>query len=344
MVTRIGAIGVGGMGHLELHYLDDLADVDVVACADVSAGARSVFESDFEAPAYDDYRTLLDERGKELDGVVVASPHAYHYDHATACLEAGIDVLLEKPMTVDVADALSLVETAERCGQTLQIGYQRRFHPAFRAMRNIVDSGRIGDVHTVACHIGQDWITPHQGTWRVDPALSGGGQLYDTGSHLLDAVLWITDSNPESVAATVEYAAPGVDVSAALSVRLDRNGRQATASIAVTGDGTSMDPREGYVVWGSRGSLVYTGDRLYVEHKSATRYAVRIREDVHFDTVTRDKMRHFADVVAGRASPAVPAEGGLQVVALTEAAYQSADEERVVEVQTLVDAAERSLS
>lgn len=336
MAVRIGGIGVGGIGHLELSHLAELSDVEIVAGADVSPGACAMFEAEFDAPAYEDYRTLLDEHAGELDGVLVATPHAYHYEHATACLEADLHVLLEKPMVVDVRDAVLLAETARRRDRVLQIGYQRRFHPAFEAMKSIIDSGRIGDVHTVVCYIGQDWITPHQGTWRVDPELSGGGQLYDTGSHLLDAVVWLLGTPPATVTASIEYATPGIDVSAALTVEFERDTRPAIASVCVTGDGVAMDPREGYVIWGSRGSLVYTGDELYIEHKGATRYPVQDGLLSDFDAVTREKVRNFVDAITGLAETKVSLDEGVQVTALTEAAYRAADERRTVDIQEML--------
>ncbi|QLG61860.1 Gfo/Idh/MocA family protein [Halorarum salinum] len=341
MVIQLGAIGIGGIGHLELDFLAGMADVQIVAGADVSRGACAVFEDEFDAPAYADHRAMLDAHAGELDGVLVATPHVFHYEQATACLEAGLHVLLEKPMTMDVRDAVALARTARNRDRVLQIGYQRRFHPVFQTMKNVVDSGRMGDLHTVVCYIGQDWITPQQGTWRVDPEVSGGGQLYDTGSHLLDALLWVSGGAPETVTASIEYAVPEIDVSAALTTRLAREGHVATASVAVTGDGVETDPREGYVVWGTRGCLVYTGDRLYVEHKGATRYTVEAGAATHYDETTFRKVRNFVDAVAGRADPQVPAAESVPVVALTEGAYLAAEEGRTVDVQRLIADAER---
>mgnify|MGYP000580731830 CR=1 FL=1 len=344
MVVRVGAIGVGGIGLIELHFLREVHEVEIVGSADVSPEACALFETEFEAPAYEDYHRLLDAHAHELDGVLIATPHTHHYEQAAACLEAGVDVLLEKPMVVDVDDAVSLVEIADRTGRTLQIGYQRRFHPTFRTMKHIVDSGRIGAVHTAVCYIGQDWLTPHQGTWRVDPELSGGGQLYDTGSHLLDAFLWITGGTPETVSATIEYATPQIDVNTALSVRLGRDGETTTASLVVTGDGVTTDPREGYVFWGTHGGLAYDGEALVVEHKGATSYTAKSGAAASFDSATRAKVEHFVDRVAGRADANESATDAVQVTALTEAAYRAADEGRTVDVQELLSTAEAAVT
>lgn len=338
MVVRMGAIGVGGIGQLELHFLDELEDINIIAAADVAPGACAVFETEFDAPAYEDYRTLLETHGNELDGILIATPHSLHYEQAKACLEEDIHVLLEKPLTIDVRDAIDLVQTANRRNRVLQVGYQRHYHPVFRAMRHIIDSGRIGDIHTISAHIGQDWYAPHQGTWRVDPDRSGGGQLYDTGSHLLDAVVWVTQGTPDTVTASIEYAVPDIDVSAALTTRLTCDEQSAVASIAVTGNGTTMDPLEGYVIWGTHGTLVFTGEDLYVEHQGATRYHIEI--DSNFDLITRRKVYNFVNSIIGRAKPEAPAKESIPVIALTEAAYTAADEERTIDVQEQIADAE----
>lgn len=335
MVVRIGGVGVGGIGYLELRLFASMDDVAIVAGADTSPGARAVFESEFNVPAYEDYQTLLREHSGELDGILIATPHAYHYDQATACLEAGIDVLLEKPMTIDVRDAVDLVETARRHNRILKVGYQRHFHPVFQMIRHLIASNRIGTVHTVACYIGQDWFSSHQGTWRADPDISGGGQLYDTGSHLIDALLWITNGIPETATASIEFAKPGIDVSAALTTRLQVDDGTAIGSVTVTGDGVAMDPREGYVIWGTRGGVVYTGDYLYLEHKGATRYTVPTGTESNFDIATRRKVADFVTAINDEERPVV-SDDAIQVTALTEAAYMAADEERTIDVQDLI--------
>lgn len=149
---------------------------------------------------------------------------------------------------------------------------------------------------------------------------------------------------PATVTASIEYATPGIDVSAALTVMFERDARPTTASIAVTGDGVAMDPREGYVIWGTRGSLVYTGDELYIEHKGATRHPVQNGLLSNFDAVTREKITHFVDMITGQAEPRILPEEGVQVTALTEAAYRAANEEHTVDVQEMLSNAKAEVT
>lgn len=342
-MVGMGVIGLGGLGHVMLDAYADLDDVDVVAGADVSPEARDAFEAAYDAPAYDDYETLLDEHGDALDAATIVTPHTLHHGQAMACLEADLDVLLEKPMVTDTADAVDLVTTAEERDCVLQVGYQRHFHPAFQELRRIVQSGRIGEVHTVSCYLGQEWIRVQQGTWRTNPALSGGGQLYDTGSHLLDALLWTTGSTPTAVVAEMDFTAPGVDVNSALGITLDGDGRTATASVGISGDGIEVTPTEGYALWGTRGQVGYAEDYLTVTEKGRTTYGTTISADTELGSLTHAKLGNFVDSVRGDAEPAVPGEYGLQVTALTEAAYEAAETGERVDVAATLEAAREAI-
>ncbi|WP_435346351.1 Gfo/Idh/MocA family protein [Haloarchaeobius sp. HRN-SO-5] len=337
MVMQIGFIGVGGLGFLQCRTFAEMDDVHIVAAADVTQGARDLFEEEFGAPAYEHYRTLLGEHGDELDAVAIVTPHTLHYEQASAALRQGVNVLVEKPMVTDVAHAVDLVETAAERELVLQVGYQRHFHPAFREIRRIIQSGRIGDVHTVNCYLGQDWIEPHRETWRGDTALSGGGQLYDSGSHLLDALLWTTESRPATVMAEMEFDSPGLDVNSSLSIRLESDGDPILASVAISGDGVEMDIAEGYFYWGTGGRLSYVDGVIEVTETNAVTYTTELTQGTDFETLDRAKLENFVESVRGDVEPAVPGEVGLQVTGVTEAAYTSAEEGRRVDVQALID-------
>ena len=339
MQLRIGIVGVGGLGYLQAKTFSGIDGVSVVGAADVSPEARRLFEEEFGLPAYDHYRELLAEHGADLDAVSIVTPHTLHHEQAMACLRRDLHVLVEKPMVTDVGQAVELVETAAERDLVLQVGYQRHFDPAFRELRRVLRSGRIGDIHAVNCHLGQDWIEIHRDTWRANPALSGGGQLYDTGSHLIDALLWTTEAEPDRVSAEIEYAAPRVDVNCALSLRLLKDGRPITAGVTVSGDGVAVAPSEGYFYWGTEGRVSYVDERITVSEKGAVTYRTEVADDVGFQTLNREKLANFADSIEGTAEPAVPGEVGLRVTALTEAIYRADEAGTRTSVQSVIDEA-----
>lgn len=336
-MVRVGAIGLGGLAYLELGVLDGFPDVEVVAGADVAPGARELFESEFGTTAYDEYGPMLGTHADDLDAVLITTPHALHFEHAMACLERGLDVYVEKPMATDVGDAVELVETADEVGAVLQVGYQRHFHPGFRELKRLIDAGRLGELHTVDCYLAQEWIRRHRGTWRMNPELSGGGQLYDSGSHLFDVLLWMTGAEAREVSANVEYHEPGLDVNSALAITLSGETRPIVASVGISGDGIAVEPSEGYFIWGTKGRATYTEDRITLAHKGGVVYTAQVESDTDVHTLTREKLANFVASVRGEEEPAVPGEVGLRVTALTEATYRAADSGRTVDVRELVE-------
>jgi hypothetical protein len=181
------------------------------------------------------------------------------------------------------------------------------------------------------CHLEQYWIEANRDRWRGDPALSGGGQLYDSGSHLLDALLWCLRATPESVAATVDRRGESVDVNAALSATLDRDGDRVTASVGVSGAGvTAPDTGESLRVLGTDGAVAFDGETVEVT-EAGTTYAATPR-DPGFEALTRAKLRNFVAAVRGEEPLEIPVADAVRVTALTEAAYEAAATGRRVAV------------
>jgi len=340
MPTRLAAIGLGDLGRMQLDGVTASpdADVTVVAGSDVAADARESFTAEYDAPVYADYEAMLD--AETVDAVTVVTPHTLHYEQTVACLERGLDVLLEKPMVTDTGHAVDLVNRARESDALLQIGYQRHLHPGYRAVREAVLDGEIGDVHMAACYLAQDWIAGTQGTWRVDPALSGGGQLSDSGSHLLDALLWTTDSRAREVAAVMDDRDHAVDINTTLSATLDGHGGPITASVGVSGDGTGFE--ESLVLWGTDGHLQFGHGGLTVFDGSGGEPDHREFDAGTYAEQTTKKVVAFLDAVEGERDNPVPPEFGLRVTALTEAAYRARESGETVDVTELVADARES--
>lgn len=350
MTVKVVCIGFGGVARPQLEYFDTHPDVEVVAGADISDEAQEWFERTYGVPAYASHKELLDNHGEAADAASIITPHTFHRRQILDCLAVGLDVYVEKPMVVGLEAAVEVVETARETGCLVQVGFQRHFHPLFQRMRAIVAEGRIGQPHFAACYLEQDWIEPHIGTWRTNPSISGGGQLYDSGSHLLDVLLWTTDASPGQVAAVTTDAPdqPGVDVDSALAVTLDRDGAPLVASVGVTADGPSYPGTdERLVVVGTDGKITYADDALVITEQEDAREN-QTTERVDIETNDREvfvaKLDDFVAAVRGEKSPAVPGEMALDVTALTEAAYEAADTGQTVDIQEAIATARATLN
>ena len=180
----------------------------------------------------EDYRELLARRP---DIVVVSSPHALHYEHAKAALEAGAHVMCEKPMTLDPAEAWELVALAKAKERTLLIANSHNYLPHVGALQRRIADGLLGEIEHVACSFisvtrdvfvgdrGLDkWQTtffrPERSTWQ-DPA-AGGGFTYGQLSHSLALMYFLTGKRPERLAALMRREA-GNDIADAAIVALD---------------------------------------------------------------------------------------------------------------------------
>lgn len=336
MTIGIGAIGLGGLAHVELDHLASMPNVKIVGGADIAPEARSVFEDTFNVHAYEDYTHLLANHCHELDAAIVVTPHRLHCEQAIACLNRDIHVFVEKPMATSVVDAERMTTAADERGLVLAVGYQRRFHPAFRELRRIVRDGRLGAIHMVSGMLGQSWIDNHRGTWRVDPGLSGGGQLYDSGSHLLDALLWITGAIPVAVGGRMTFHAPRIDVNSAITAELDVNGQPALSTIAISGDGSGPTPFERYVIWGTEGRATLEDGRLHVLPSGGDLHRIDVEDEISFQVLTGRKLENFVGAVRGTDDPAAPGEDGLLVTAFTEAIYEANETRCDVELDRAV--------
>jgi predicted dehydrogenase len=126
--------------------------------------------------------------GGALDAAFIITPHALHHDQAAACMEAGLDVLLEKPMVMNTAEARSLIATRDRTGRRLVVAFNGSLSPQIRTAVKLLRAGELGEILNIHGVVWQGWNSHTQNTWRQAPAIAGGGFLFDTGAHLLNTV------------------------------------------------------------------------------------------------------------------------------------------------------------
>lgn len=184
---RIGIIGLGiGFGHARRY--NAFRGCDLVAVCDVDEGKLQRAERELGVRSlYTDYRRMLDDG--RLDGVVVALPNDLHMPVAVDALQAGLHVLVEKPMARTPEECDRMIEAARRSGKVLMVGLNNRFRPDVKAVKKAIDRGEIGEVyHAQTAWLRRDGIP---GGWFRDVRRSGGGPLIDLGVHMLDLTLYL---------------------------------------------------------------------------------------------------------------------------------------------------------
>jgi 1,5-anhydro-D-fructose reductase (1,5-anhydro-D-mannitol-forming) len=137
---------------------------------------------------YDDAGALVDD--PEVDIVYVATPPYAHREHVLRAARAGKPVYVEKPMALDLAECEEMIAACRTAGVPLFTAYYRRALPRFLKVRSLIDEGAIGDVRAVNIALYRP-ATLGVGSWRVDPAVSGGGHFVDLASHTLDLLDYV---------------------------------------------------------------------------------------------------------------------------------------------------------
>jgi len=315
---RVAIIGVGGIANGHIRNFLQLPEVEIAGFADVNAARIAAAKEKFPAvqnvPEFSDYREMLEKI--PLDAAQISTPHTLHFEQAMDCFDAGLHVLLEKPMVCTVEHAKQLIAKAESKERVLMVSYQRHFSPQYRYFKKMIEEGAIGEVTFVAALQGQGWLKGTAGSWRQDPALSGGGQLNDSGSHLIDMLLWATGLAARSVSAFIDNRGAPVDINSALAVDFE-NGAKGT--VAVVGDST-CGFYEDFTVWGTKGMLLYRNGK--VMRCGEDRQRVEVAPEEMPEGGNHDK--GFIDAILGRDKNWVPGICGLRVIELTEAAWESA--------------------
>jgi predicted dehydrogenase len=224
---RTVLIGVGGMArHHIRQMLQQQATTTITALCEPSPdmyaqAARLFTECGLEPPPNQpDLPRLLREQAGALDAAFIITPHAYHHDQTHACLEAGLDVLLEKPMVMNAAEARSLIAARDRTGRLLVVAFPGSLSPQIRTAAAWLRSGKFGSILNISATVWQDWGPNTVGTWRQNPAIAGGGFLFDTGAHMLNTVSDLAGEDFVEVAAWLDNNGRPVDTRAAVIGRL----------------------------------------------------------------------------------------------------------------------------
>ncbi len=171
------------------------------------------------ARAYPTVEAMLKAEAARPDGIEVVSivtPNHVHYVQSAACLEAGLDVICDKPLTTTLADAEKLVALAASKKRLLGVTFNYTGYPMIRHAKQLVADGAIGALRVVQVEYPQGWLATalektgqKQASWRTDPKLAGAGALGDIGSHAFQLAEFVTGAQVAEVAADVSAIVPG---------------------------------------------------------------------------------------------------------------------------------------
>ncbi|MBM9469032.1 Gfo/Idh/MocA family protein [Nakamurella leprariae] len=195
--VRIGIVGAGIRGSLFARSISQHPDATVVAICDRAEALARALAVEHDARSFTDHRELL-AAGLELDALVVATPDFAHRDVAVDAAQAGLHLLIEKPLATTTDDARAITDAVERAGVKCVVGFENRWNPRFVAAKELIDAGSLGTVLTQVAHLHDTVFVPTEMlSWagRSSPA-------WFLMPHTLDLLLWLTGKQVVSVYAT----------------------------------------------------------------------------------------------------------------------------------------------
>lgn len=208
MAIRYAVIGTGIIANLHLKEFT-ARGVDVVGLCDLSESSLKSFSARFpQAVAVTDWREMLAKTKPDI--VSICTPNKFHCEQAIMALEAGAHVACEKPMAMNVAEALRMEEVRKKAGKLGLVNFSYRNMSAFRFARKLIQEGELGRLLRVNAvylqsHLGAS-DTPY--AWRNDIEMAGFGALGDLGIHMIDAVRFITQQDYQRVIGVAQTLVP----------------------------------------------------------------------------------------------------------------------------------------
>ena len=319
--NRVAIIGCGGMArHHIRQLLKQRETTEIVALCEPSAEQLAQTHAVFAEsgvtppPNQPDLAKLL--AAYPLDSAFIITPHASHYEQAAACLRAGLDVLLEKPMVMNAEEARGLIDVRDRTGRLLVVAFPGSLSPQIRKASDLLRQGKLGRIISISATVWQNWGPGTTGTWRQVPEIAGGGFLFDTGAHMLNTVVDLAGEEFVEVAAFLDQCGRPVETLGVVIGRLKSGGL-----VSLHGCGEAIPSCASNVYVFTSRSILRTGIwGEFLEIQKAGQDAFR---KVHVPN-HMGVWEQFLSVRAGKMANPCPPEVGLRMARLYDAIRSSA--------------------
>ncbi len=333
--VRFGIIGCGNISqkHIGNFEKGEIKNGEVTAICDINPAKMESTKEKFG----DKFATFTDAKemmaSGKVDAVIICTPHYLHPELAIAAMDAGIHCIVEKPAGVYTLQVKEMLERAKTAKTKLSMMFNQRTNPAFRKMREMVKSGRIGDVKRTNWII-TNWYRTQEyydsGSWRATWAGEGGGVLYNQSPHQLDLFQWIVGMMPTKVHAFCHFGKwHNIEVEDDVTCYVEYPNGATGVFITTTADAPGTNRFE---ITGTKGKLVFENDKLYFseleinerEHCFATNIAFNApacKETVEIPLEGENSQhagvcQNFVDAILGTDELFAPVEDGLSGVIL----------------------------
>lgn len=324
--VRLGAIGCGYWGPNLIRNCVEIPSISLEAIVDVNTARLEHIQTRYPGIPFatTDYTRLFDAG---LDGVVISTPPETHYEIARNCLENGLHVLVEKPLTTRSEEARDLIAVAEKNDRLLMVGHTFEYNPAVRALKEMIDKSDLGSIHYIdAVRVGLGLFHPRLNV------------VWDLAPHDISILIHLLGEMPTSVTtngtaclqagiADVAYMTLTFPSGVLAHSRMSWLDPSKTRRITVVGSDKmavydDVEPLEKIKLYDKRVDAVRRTD-TYGEFQFAYHYGSVVSPYIHFEEPLRLECLHFAECILSGEIPLTDGRNGLRVLEVIEAAQAS---------------------
>ena len=323
--------GFGSIGRRHLNNLRTLGETEFVL---LRSHQSTLEEGDLNGiPVETEINSAL---AHHPDAIIVSNPTALHLGVAIPTAQAGCAILLEKPISHDMQRVNELQLALEENGNRLLVGFQFRFHPVLRKVKELLLKNDIGRITSFRAHWGEylpGWHPWEDYRQSYSARLELGGGVVNTLSHPLDYLRWFF-GNPSEVWALTSSIGLGLDVEDTAEIGLCYSNGM-TGSVHL--DYIQQPPEHTFLIIGTDGTITFdNASASAVIHRPGKPEAENILPPAGFERnqLFLDEMRHFQHVVSGKELPACTFDDGIAALKITLAVHQSAGTGQLVRLES----------
>jgi len=336
--VRVGLLGTGAViRNAHIPALQATPNAEIVAACNLHAPSLQRLAHDYKIPrVYTDFASMAAD--SDIDAVVVGLPNYLHAPVSIQMLAAGKHVLCEKPMATTVADAEEMVRVASKAGVSLMVAHMWRFDPEIAWLREIVQSGRLGQVFKVKSYAIWSGGGPEPGSWFTRSDSAGGGAFADLAIHSIDTLCFVLGGlHPTRVYANLATHFRVIPVEDTGIILLEF--REGIIGLIEAGwYHNYSDGAEGRTqIFGTIGYAQTQPAELqacFADAWSVTRPKMPERQPLFSRPMFTYQMQHFVECIIDNRTPDPDGQQGLLDLQILEAAYRSAADRTVVSVKS----------
>lgn len=330
--TKIAIIGLGSVAQMvHLPNLMKIKNTDVTGVAEINKNRLSTVADKFKIEKrFTDYKKLLDE--SDSDAVIISTPTHLHKQIAIDCLNAGKDVLVEKPLARNSKEGSEIIASAKKNKRKLMVGMNLRYRPDSMLIRSLIDAKEIGDPYYIKCR----WIRQQSSSekWFNKREEAGGGVILDLGINLIDLALWLVDY-PKAISVSTKNYSQNSRNMEDTSVSFLRCEKSITISMEVSWSMTEEKDTFFVNIYGSKGSIGANPFKLIKTLNF---------EQINFGSTFKDspteafkksylnELKSFIGAINGLNPIFSSGEEALELLRITETMYKSAEKDQELKI------------